>query len=35
MVEPAWSCGTLLSETPRVGAPPVVTGLPFLPMNCA
>ena len=32
---PAWSSGAELIETPRVGAPPVVTGLPSLPTNWA
>jgi hypothetical protein len=35
MVVPACSSGAEPIETPRVGAPPVVTGLPFLSMNWA
>ncbi len=34
-VVPAWSSGAELIETPRVGAPPVVTGLPSLSTNWA
>src|SRR6266511_4190172 len=35
IVKLLFSSGASEADTPSVGAPPVVTALPFLPMNCA